>query len=123
MDEWVMERYELAKERIAQIPQETIVEEPYRDFFVKEAAFLQQIITVMDNGTQGKNFVELKVQNHELYQDILPQNYENSYGIQNFMVGLPMLLKRKHGILRLYWNCFWKSIPHLRRRKFLLRNR
>ena len=80
MDEWVMERYELAKERIAQIPQETIVEEPYRDFFVKEAAFLQQIITVMDNGTQGKNFVELKVQNHELYQDILPQNYENSYG-------------------------------------------
>lgn len=38
MDEWVMERYELAKERIAQIPQETIVEEPYRDF-VKEAAF------------------------------------------------------------------------------------
>ena len=75
-----MERYELAKERIAQIPQETIVEEPYRDFFVKEAAFLQQIITVMDNGTQGKNFVELKVQNHELYQDILPQNYENSYG-------------------------------------------
>ena len=80
MDEWVMERYELAKERIAQIPQETIVEEPYRGFFVKEAAFLQQIITVMDNGTQGKNFVELKVQNHELYQDILPQNYENSYG-------------------------------------------
>ena len=80
MDEWVMERYELAKERIAQIPQETIVEEPYRDFFVKEAAFLQQIITVMDNGTQEKNFVELKVQNHELYQDILPQNYENSYG-------------------------------------------
>ena len=56
------------------------MEEPYRDFFVKEAAFLQQIITVMDNGTQGKNFVELKVQNHELYQDILPQNYENSYG-------------------------------------------
>ena len=39
MDEWVTERYELAKERIAQIPQETIVEEPYRDFFVKEAAF------------------------------------------------------------------------------------
>ena len=39
MDEWVMERYELAKERIAQIPQETIVEEPYRDFFVKKLRF------------------------------------------------------------------------------------
>ena len=33
MDEWVMERYELAKERIAQIPDEKMAEEPYCDFF------------------------------------------------------------------------------------------
>ena len=37
MDEWVMERYELAKERIAQIPDEKMAEEPYCDFFTKEA--------------------------------------------------------------------------------------
>ena len=80
MDEWVMERYELAKERIAQIPDEKIAEDPDRDFFTKEAILLQQVIHVMDHGTVGKDFEELKEQNHELYQDILPENYENSYG-------------------------------------------
>ena len=80
MDEWVMERYELAKERIAQIPEEKMAEEPYCDFFRKEAVFLQRVIAVMDNGTDGKNFEELQRQNHELYQDILPENYESSYG-------------------------------------------
>jgi len=75
-----MERYELAKERIAQIPEEKMAEEPYCDFFRKEAVFLQRVIAVMDNGTDGKNFEELQRQNHELYQDILPENYESSYG-------------------------------------------
>ena len=50
MDEWVMERYELAKERIAQIPDEKMAEEPYCDFFTKEAMLLQQVIHVMDHG-------------------------------------------------------------------------
>ena len=54
MDEWVMERYELAKERIAQIPDEKMVEEPYCDFFTKEAMFLQQVIHVMDHGIAGE---------------------------------------------------------------------
>ena len=51
MDEWVMERYELAKERIAQIPDEKMAEEPYRDFFTKEAILLQQVIHVINHGT------------------------------------------------------------------------
>ena len=80
MDEWVMERYDLAKERVSEIPQETTAAEPYRDFFVREAAFLQKITAVMDHGTAGKTLEELQKQNHELYQDILPENYENSYG-------------------------------------------
>ena len=125
MDEWVMERYELAKERIAQIPDEKMV-----DFFTKEAMFLQQVIHVMDHGIAGKNLEELQEQNHELYQDILPENYENSYGNPAYaqkMLGeygkVFTFLYTKHGILRLYLNCFWKSILHLRRKKFLLRNR
>ena len=80
-----MERYELAKERIAQIPDEKMAEEPYCDFFTKEAMFLQQVIHVMDHGIAGKNLEELQEQNHELYQDILPENYENSYGKANFL--------------------------------------
>ena len=75
-----MERYDLAKERVSEIPQETTAAEPYRDFFVREAAFLQKITAVMDHGTAGKTLEELQKQNHELYQDILPENYENSYG-------------------------------------------
>lgn len=39
MDEWVMERYELAKERIAQIPDEKMAEEPYCDFLQRKQCF------------------------------------------------------------------------------------
>lgn len=117
MDEWVMERYDLAKERVSEIPQETTAAEPYRDFFVREAAFLQKITAVMDHGTAGKTLEELQKQNHELYQDILPENYENSYGnpayaqkmlenterhllscTQNFTERLLTLLRKKRGI-------------------------
>ena len=81
MDEWVMERYKLAKERIAQIPEENIVKMPYQNFFIKEAEFLQKVISVMDeNQEQDKTLEELQAQNYELYQDVLPQNYEKSYG-------------------------------------------
>ena len=65
MDEWVMERYELAKERIAQIPDEKMAEEPYCDFFTKEAMLLQQVIHEMDHGNAGKNIEEIQKQNHE----------------------------------------------------------
>nr|WP_303242443.1 aminopeptidase [uncultured Blautia sp.] len=76
-----MERYKLAKERIAQIPEENIVKMPYQDFFIKEAEFLQKVISVMDeNQEQDKTLEELQAQNYELYQDVLPQNYEKSYG-------------------------------------------
>ena len=81
MDEWVMERYKLAKERIVQIPEENIVKMPYQDFFIKEAEFLQKVISVMDESQeQDKTLEELQAQNYELYQDVLPQNYEKSYG-------------------------------------------
>lgn len=74
-----MERYELAKERIAQIPDEKMAEEPYCDFLQKKQCF-----TAGDScdgpWNCGENLEELQEQNHELYQDILPENYENSYG-------------------------------------------
>ena len=117
MDEWVMERYDLAKERVSEIPQETTAAEPYRDFFVREAAFLQKITAVMDHGTAGKTLEELQKQNHELYQDILPENYDILTEIllmhrrcwenterhllsctQNFTERLLTLLRKKRGI-------------------------
>lgn len=81
MDEWIKERYSLAKERISEIPSETQVHEPYRDFFVKEAEFLKKTIQIMDEGTDSEASLDtLKEQNRELYADILSENYDKSYG-------------------------------------------
>lgn len=121
MDEWVMERYELARERIGEILEEKTVAEPYRDFFIKEAAFLKTVAAVMDHEQEREawSLGEHQKLNHELYEDVLPENYENSYGnpayaqkmlentegilpsfIQNFMARSPMHLRKRSGILR-----------------------
>ena len=77
-----MERYELARERIGEILEEKTVAEPYRDFFIKEAAFLKKVATVMDHEQEREawSLGEHQKLNHELYEDVLPENYENSYG-------------------------------------------
>lgn len=113
MDEWVMERYELAKERIAQIPDEKMAEEPYCDFFTKEAMFLQQVIHVMDHGIAGKilkNFRN-RIMNYirifcpkimKILMEILHMHrkcWENTekylpFFIQSFMARLLMRLKK-----------------------------
>ena len=47
LDELIMERFALAKERIMEIPEENAVPEPYCDFFRKEAQFLQKTFEVL----------------------------------------------------------------------------
>ena len=42
MDELLMERYALAKERVCEIKEEKAVQMPYLDFFQKTAAFLEK---------------------------------------------------------------------------------
>lgn len=80
MDELLMERYHLAKERVCEITQEKVVAEPYLDFFVKTAAFLVKCIQIMDKNTIDLSMDECKKLNLELYEDILPANYGSSYG-------------------------------------------
>lgn len=80
MDEWMMERYALAKMRTAEIAAEDSVKEPYRDFFQKTAAFLNKTIAVMDSEEQEASLEELKERNRELYEDILAENYGTCYG-------------------------------------------
>ena len=62
------ERYELASLRLREIPGETLVPAPYRDYFVRCAGFL---LTALKGRGAG---------NEELYRDILPENYAVSYG-------------------------------------------
>lgn len=80
MDEWIMERYSLAKERVGEIVNETEIIEPYLDFFQKTAAFLQQTIQAADQDAAKLSLKELQEQNAILYADILPENYGKSYG-------------------------------------------
>lgn len=80
MDEWMKERYHLAKDRVMEIADENQIAEPFGDFFRKTAEFLTLAVKVMDSKQEGLSLEELKQQNYELYQDILPQHYETSYG-------------------------------------------
>ena len=70
MDEWMMERYVLAKTRTKEIKTEDGVIAPYRDFFQKTAACLEQAIEIMDGAGEEGSLEELKKQNHELYEDV-----------------------------------------------------
>lgn len=94
MDELLMERYALAKERVSEIKEEKAVPAPYLDFFQKTAAFLTKNVEVMDGvvflgakeeprkltGAADLSMDEWKKLNQDLYEDILPENYGTSYG-------------------------------------------
>lgn len=83
-DELMLERFMLMKERILEIQEEELVKEPYRDFFRRTAAFITQMLQVYDKIQAGwldtATLEELEANNQAMYQDILPQNYEKSYG-------------------------------------------
>lgn len=79
----VMERYDLAMERIAGILDEDLVQEPYREYFCCMAGFVGQIETLarrqMREELEALSLEELKGLNDELYADVLPENYKSSY--------------------------------------------
>ena len=84
MNEILEERWQLARERILEIPMETQVPEPYRDYFIRTARFLRQVFGILDIRKSGQwdglTLKERREWNQVLYEDILPQNYQNSYG-------------------------------------------
>ncbi len=77
------ERYELAAERIRQIPEEESVRLPFRMYFQEISEFLMMLLTLEKEIEKGdyekRSMEELKEWNHKLYEDILPENYETSY--------------------------------------------
>lgn len=88
----IMERYDLAMERIAEFPQETGVQEPYRTYFVEMARFAAQIEDLarrqLREELEGLSLDELKALNAELYRDILPEYYEKSYANPSYAASL-----------------------------------
>lgn len=79
----IEERYELVVERIKQIPNEGTVEITFRDYFCKITQFVEMIDRLrneLHSGAYGSAAIEeLEQWNQDLYEDILPGNYENSY--------------------------------------------
>lgn len=79
----IMERYDLAMERIAQIPGEDRVQAPFQHYFAEMASFVERIEALarrqMREELEGLSLKELQALNLELYGDILPDHYESSY--------------------------------------------
>ena len=79
----IRERYDLAVERILEIPSEERVAEPYRSYFNQMAAFTAQIEELarlqLREDLDGLTLEKLQQLNHRLYADILPEHYTESY--------------------------------------------
>ena len=80
----IQERYDWTVERIAAIPQEHTVPEPFDDFFWKTASFLLMLHHA--DVHKERSLVEWQAFNRQLYEDILPENYGSSYGNPAFAV-------------------------------------
>ena len=85
-----MERYELALERIAKIPNESICEKKLQTYFQDMAKFIllvDRTWKIVESGTlRHMTLEELQALNRELYEDILPENYKTSYGNPDYAV-------------------------------------
>ncbi|MDD6810339.1 MAG: aminopeptidase [Lachnospiraceae bacterium] len=94
------ERFALAMERISQIPQEKKCAQEYRDYFNRMAEFVLLMKRTWDFVKDGSLYrvtlEELQKHNKELYEDILPENYERSYANPTYAV-----------------NCFGKEMGQL----------
>ncbi len=81
--ETLTERYGLARGRVKEIISEKCAEEKYCPYFQKTAAFIEEAAKAYERAADGRlyraSLEELQQWNHELYEDILPGQYETSY--------------------------------------------
>lgn len=86
------ERFLLASERIQEIPKELTASSFAADFFRQVTSFLSMILDTYENISEGNlasmSLEELQQQNHDLYADILPEHYANSYANPDYAVSV-----------------------------------
>ncbi|MDO4321238.1 MAG: aminopeptidase [Lachnospiraceae bacterium] len=91
-EDYLKERYCLAMERIHEICTEETVPAPFCVYFRKTAQFLvqmEELKRAVDSGeTKGYTLEQWKTLNHELYSDILPEHYEESFGNPAYAVAV-----------------------------------
>ncbi len=79
----IKERYELAKQRLLEVGGEKLLPEHYCDYFGCVAEFLVQMCKTYEEIRDNKYFTrsldELAEANEKLYEDVLPEQYGQSY--------------------------------------------
>lgn len=89
-EELLSERYALALERIREIPQEAVCAEAFQKYFHKMAEFVSLMNRTWNvvecHELEQMTLAQLQAQNHELYEDILPEHYDTSYGNPDYAV-------------------------------------
>ncbi|WP_029231607.1 aminopeptidase [Butyrivibrio sp. VCB2006] len=90
--EVLKERYQLAVERLSSMADERLSDEKYDKYFHFVRDFLllvdETFNFVLDGSFDKASMDELAAQNKKLYEDILPENYDKSYGNPTFACGL-----------------------------------
>ncbi len=89
-NETVSERYRLSMERIREICTEEMKEKNFEDYFRRTAKFICHIGNLLEkienDWLKTASEEELKAENKALYEDILPEAYETSYGNPDYAV-------------------------------------
>ena len=122
-DELKKERMQLAAERIREIVTETNVPAPFESYFQKEAQFITQILelseTIREERNKDWSLEQWKECNHWMYEDILPEHYEQSYGNPEYAVAqlgevhgriLSFLYTEIHGMIVFAFEQRWEDL-------------
>lgn len=84
------ERYLLALERIREIPEESVCTDSLQTYFNRMAAFVLSVNEAWKTVESGRllrmELEELQVMNRQLYEDITPEHYQNSYADPDYAV-------------------------------------
>ena len=113
MDELLMERYHLAKDRISEICIEKTAQPDFEDFFKKTAAFLTKTAAILEREKEELTEEELAQENRELYEELFPENYGTCYGNPSYAA-----VRKNGGIIPSLQSFFWKSMLPLRTANF-----
>ncbi|MEY8337415.1 aminopeptidase [Lachnospiraceae bacterium 62-35] len=108
-DENIMDRFQLSLKRIEEIQEEQECVESFREYFSRTAQFVLMIGRLWEKLGEEKpgdlSLEELNMRNHALYEDVLPENYGESYGNPSYAVrmlgdGYGQLLSFLYGEIR-----------------------
>ena len=91
--EVIRERFALCRNRLEEMKDEHLALDKNKSLDAYFHAMTDFLLTVLENydfiqkgGLDTAELKELQDRNHELYQDILPENYDKSYGNPSFAV-------------------------------------